>query len=63
MKKEMMTTDEVAEHYQVTPQTVRRWAAAGAPTFKLPGALRFDPDDLRAWLLDQSVREAPAGRR
>lgn len=63
MKDELMTTEEVARHYQVAPQTVRRWAASGAPAVKLPGALRFEPEALRGWLLDQSLRETPIGRR
>ncbi len=62
MTCKLLTTEDVADHYQVTPQTVRRWAASGAPTLKLPGALRFEPQALRGWLLAQAVRETPMRR-
>ena len=48
----LWTTREVAEYLHVSPETVLRWNRAG----KLRGfpiasnALRFDPDEVRAWL-------------
>lgn len=60
---ELLTTDEVADRYRVTPKTVRRWASVGAPYLKLPGGLRFEPEPLRAWLLAQALRQASSGGR
>ena len=50
---DLWTTRQVATFLNVSPETVLRWHRSG----KLPGgfpistnALRFDPDEVRAWL-------------
>jgi excisionase family DNA binding protein len=48
----LLTTRDVAAFLNVSPETVLRWHRSG----KLSGfqiatnALRFDPDEIRAWL-------------
>lgn len=46
------TTREVAEYLHVSPETVLRWNRAGklAGSRSRQNALRFDPDEVRAWL-------------
>ena len=42
---------DVARLFQVTPQHVYKMAAAGRlPSFRLAGAIRFDPHELANWL-------------
>jgi excisionase family DNA binding protein len=42
---------DVAKLFQVTPQHVYKMAAAGSlPSFRLAGAIRFDPHELATWL-------------
>jgi excisionase family DNA binding protein len=48
----LLTDSEAAELLRLTPRQVARLAKRGElPTVCLPGnELRFDPDDLRAWI-------------
>jgi excisionase family DNA binding protein len=48
----LLTTREVAERLGVSPETVlRRWRAGELPGFRLGGTvLRFDSDEVDAWL-------------
>jgi len=42
---------DVARLFQVTPQHVYKMAACGRlPSFRLAGAIRFDPHELANWL-------------
>jgi len=42
---------DVAKLFQVTPQHVYKMAAGGRlPSFRLAGAIRFDPHELANWL-------------
>jgi len=42
---------DVAQLFQVTPQHIYKMAAAGRlPSFRLAGAIRFDPHELASWL-------------
>lgn len=43
---------EVAEMFGVTPQHIYKMAASGKlPSFRVAGAVRFDPQDLANWLM------------
>lgn len=55
--KKLLTADEVADSLSVDPATVYRWVEAGRlPAFRLgPGAIRFDPDAVEAWVVGQTV--------
>jgi excisionase family DNA binding protein len=42
---------DMAKLFQVTPQHVYKMAASGRlPSFRLAGAIRFDPHELATWL-------------
>ena len=42
---------EVAELFGVTPQQIYKMAASGRiPSFRISGSVRFDPDEVAAWL-------------
>lgn len=49
---ELLTTRETAKRLHLHPETVLQWVREGKlPAMKLPsGAIRFDPDQLEAWL-------------
>ncbi len=52
MTGRLLTTRQVAELLAVSPATVlRRWRAGELPGYRLArNVLRFDPDELAAWL-------------
>ena len=42
---------EIAGLLSVTPQQIYKMAASGSiPSFRLLGSVRFDPDEVAAWL-------------
>lgn len=46
----MLTVNEVAEKYNVSTRTVRRWIADhGLPVEKIIGSVRIDPAALEQW--------------
>ena len=49
---ELMTTDEVAEHFRVNPSTVRRWRLDGVgPRFvKIGSVYRYPRELLSEWI-------------
>lgn len=56
---------EVAELFGVTPQHIYRMAAGGRiPSFRVSGSVRFDPEDVAAWLAEKQgpERRVPARR-
>ena len=54
---------EVAELFGVTPQHIYKMAASGRiPSFRISGSVRFDPDELAAWLIEKQA-PAAASRR
>ena len=49
---------EIARLFGVTPQHLYRMAANGSiPSFRISGSVRFDPDEVAAWLEE---KQAPA---
>jgi excisionase family DNA binding protein len=52
---------EVAKLLGVTPQHIYKMAASGSiPSFRISGAIRFDPEDVASWLLGkQSPAKTP----
>ena len=54
---------EVAELFGVTPQHIYRMAANGSiPSFRISGSVRFDPDEMAAWLKDKQAPSAASRR-
>ena len=52
MSDRLLTTRQVADRLGLSPETVlRRWRRGDLPGYRISGnALRFDPDELEAWL-------------
>ena len=54
---------EVAKLFGVTPQHIYKMAASGSiPSFRISGSVRFDPDEVAAWLKEKQA-PAAASRR
>jgi excisionase family DNA binding protein len=54
---------EVAELFGVTPQHIYKMAASGRiPSFRISGSVRFDPDDVAAWLKEKQDPVAASRR-
>ena len=50
---------EVAKLFRVTPQHIYKLAACGElPSFRIAGAIRFDPHELAEWLAQKAPRPA-----
>ena len=47
----LWTTDEVADFFRVSIKTVFNLRKTGLPYLQLGGAVRFDPQEVRAYLL------------
>jgi excisionase family DNA binding protein len=61
MSGQLLTTREVAEKLGLSTATVlRRWRARELPGFRLASnVLRFDADELDAWLADRHQADQP----
>jgi excisionase family DNA binding protein len=54
---------EVADLLGVTPQHIYKMAASGRiPSFRISGSVRFDPDDVAAWLKEKQSPAFASGR-
>jgi excisionase family DNA binding protein len=55
MPERLLTVRVVADRLDVSTETVLRWCRRGQmPSIRLPGgAIRIQPADLEAWLLDR----------
>ncbi len=50
-KTEALKADELAALFDVTPQHIYKMAARGEiPSFRIAGAVRFDPHEVARWL-------------
>ena len=55
------TTEELAERYRVTPNTIKNWRAQGklVPSLKIPGgSVRYSPADLHNFECETGRKEA-----
>jgi excisionase family DNA binding protein len=59
---QLLTESETSELLRLTPRQISRLAKRGElPSVELPGGeLRFDPDDIRAWVESHKRPAAPA---
>lgn len=48
---EIMTKAELAQAFKVDPRTVRNWMKQGMPHMRNGAVLRYDPADVKEWLL------------
>lgn len=54
---------EIAKLLGVTPQHIYKMAARGSiPSFRISGAVRFDPDEVAAWLQRKQTSESALNR-
>ena len=53
----MLTETEVGEMLGMSPDTLRTWRARGKgpPFAKLEGGVRYDEDDVKAWVEERKV--------
>jgi len=62
-RTEALKVGEVAKLFGVTPQHIYRMAANGSiPSFRISGSVRFDPNEVAAWLKEKQA-PAAASRR
>lgn len=62
--KQYLDIAALAERLLIKRSTLYSWAEQGTiPHVKLGRLLRFDPDEIEAWLQDQRRNPAPAPRR
>jgi excisionase family DNA binding protein len=55
-QKKALNVREVAELFGVTPQHLYKMAASGRiPSFRVSGAVRFDPESVASWLEEKQV--------
>ena len=48
--KELMTSQEIADHFKVTMQTVYNWRKEGVPSFKIGREYRYELEKVMMWL-------------
>jgi excisionase family DNA binding protein len=54
---------EVADMFGVTQQHIYKMAASGQlPSFRIAGAVRFDPEDLAQWLRKKAPHVVAVGQ-
>jgi excisionase family DNA binding protein len=54
---------ELAKLFGVTPQHIYKMAANGSiPSFRISGSVRFDPDEIAAWLGEKRLARRPPRR-
>jgi excisionase family DNA binding protein len=59
----LLTVKDVAARLQVKPKTLYAWASEGKiPTIKINGVIRFDADEIEAWLEKCQVSVGPPAR-
>ncbi len=57
----LLTVHDVSEILKAKPKTIYQWAETGMiPYIKLNGCLRFDLDDIKAWIIS-CKKEASSG--
>jgi excisionase family DNA binding protein len=58
-----LKVSEVAKLFGVTPQHIYKMAASGRiPSFRISGSVRFDPDEVAAWLKEKQAPVAASRR-
>ena len=55
-RKRALNVRELAELFDVTPQHIYKMAASGSiPSFRVLGAIRFDPENVACWLQEKQA--------
>lgn len=56
--KPLLTTEQLAQHLQVTTQTIYNFKKQGMPSIKIGAANRYDVDDVLRWMKEQQEKKA-----
>jgi excisionase family DNA binding protein len=60
----VLRAKDVARLFEVTPQHIYKMAASGRiPSFRVAGAIRFDPQELANWLRKEPPVSTSDGRQ
>lgn len=61
INNDLLDTNQLAAHFQVSVPTVHRWIRDGAPCLRpSPGVVRFNLSDVLAWSRARAERETAA---
>jgi len=63
-RRDLISPEELAAALKIAKVTAYQWVRRGViPHLKLEGVVRFDPEEIEAWLKSkrQAVRKAPEG--
>lgn len=52
--KQLLTTKDLEEIFQVTRFTLNNWREKGLPVIKIAGNIRYDIDEVKKWVDDQN---------
>lgn len=52
----LLTLEEIAERFKVTSRTIYNWIDGGMPVMKIGGVIRFDPEEVTAWMKQKRTR-------
>jgi hypothetical protein len=56
--KQLLTTEQIAQHLQVSPRTLATWRADGLPHISITArSFRYDPDKVEDWLRTRDVND------
>ena len=55
--KELMTSQEVADYFKVTMQTVYNWRKEGVPNLRIGHEYRYDLEKVMKWLAKEVSHE------
>ena len=52
--KELMTSQELADYFKVTMQTIYNWRKEGVPSIKIGREYRYELDKVMEWLKNRN---------
>ena len=54
--EELMTSQEVADYFKVTMQTVHNWRKEGVPSIRIGHEYRYDLEKVMKWLEERNSK-------
>ena len=55
--KELMTSQEVADYFKVTTQTIYNWRKEGVPSIRIGHEYRYNIEKVMQWLAERNSRK------